>query len=61
MLLHAEKTRTGHNLKKTTNVDTVSVVTTENSTAASDSLVDTAAVPVSIGALRLPSAPELIP
>lgn len=35
--------------KKKKSVDTVSVFTTDNSTAASDSLVDTAAVPVSFG------------
>lgn len=48
--MHVEKPRTGHHLKTNKqSVDTVSVFSTENSTAASDSLVDTAAVPVSIG------------
>lgn len=50
-------------IKKKKIVDTVSVFTTDYSTAASDSLVDTAAVPVNIGrgALRIQSAPKVIP
>lgn len=61
MPLHAEKPRMGH-FKDSG--DTIGVLTTDSRTAPSDSLVYTAAVPVSIGReahCASPSAPKLIP
>lgn len=61
MPLHAEDPRMGH-LKDSG--DTIGVLTTDSRTAPSDSLVYTAAVPVSIGGeahCASPSAPTLIP
>lgn len=59
--LHAEKPRMGH-FKDSG--DTIGVLSTDSRTAPSDSLVYTAAVPVSIAReahCASPSAPKLIP